>query len=105
MVLDESSGVYAATPGKYDFLDCPGIQKRTAADTQREAELTALIDRANQSPSGTVVSALVYKDQINMVRSDKEALVKAADDKRCAPDLKLEKTNLKGDRPAGQPIY
>jgi hypothetical protein len=94
IMLDENSGVYSAQPGKYDFLDCPGIQQRTKAFAAREAELSGLMERANQGAGGTVVSALVYRDELNMVRADRRALQKASDEKRCAPDI----------QPAQQPV-
>src|SRR5262245_60955905 len=81
MALDEGSGVYAAQPGKYDFLDCPGIQQRMQTAGAREAELTQFMDRSSQGTGGTVVNALVYRDQLNMVRADRQALQKAADEK------------------------
>jgi hypothetical protein len=88
IALDESSGVYGALPGKYDFLDCPGIQRRADQAATREAELTALMERAGQQSAGTVVNALVYRDELSIVRSDRRALQKASDEKRCLPDVR-----------------
>ena len=85
VMLDENSGVYAAQPGKYDFLDCAGITQSAKASATREAELTGLMDRAGQGTGGTVVNALVYSDELNMVRANRRALQKASDEKRCAP--------------------
>ena len=95
IALDEASGVYAAQPGKYDFLDCPGIQQRTQAAAAKETELAGLMDRANQGTAGPVVNALVYRDQMNMVRADRQALQKAADEKRCMPAVKPQSTGLR----------
>src|SRR5436853_6726127 len=86
MALDDSSGVYAAQPGKYDFLDCPGLLKVRQTQTAREAEITALMERANQGGGGGVVNALVYRDQLNTVRADLQSAQRAADEKACAPD-------------------
>jgi hypothetical protein len=94
IALDEGSGPFSAAPGKYDFLDCPGIAERTKQADTREAELNNLIERANREPSGVVVSALVYRDELTQVRSNQYALRKAADDKRCAPDIKPQNTSL-----------
>ncbi|HWM49570.1 MAG TPA: hypothetical protein VNR11_21935 [Xanthobacteraceae bacterium] len=90
IALDENSGVYAAQPGKYDFLDCRSIQLRVDANATREAELSALMQRANQGAAGAVVSALVYRDELSLVRADQQALRKASDEKRCMPDIKPE---------------
>lgn len=94
MALDENSGVFAATPGKYDYLDCRGIQQRAEAASVREGELTQLMQRANQDPVGPMINVLVYRDELNMVRSNRQALQKASDEKRCLPDIKAEKAKL-----------
>ena len=88
MVLDDSSVVYSAAPGKYDFLDCKGIAERTNANAQRTAELSALMQRANQDPVGPLVSNMVYRDEYNTKQADQVALRQAADQKRCVPDMK-----------------
>ncbi len=87
VALDENSGLYATQPGKYDFLDCASIQQRVKAATARETELSALMARANQDAAGAVVSALVYRDELNLVRADQQALRKTSDEKRCMPEL------------------
>ncbi|HVG52699.1 MAG TPA: hypothetical protein VM867_13780 [Xanthobacteraceae bacterium] len=92
--LDESSGVFAAAPGKYDFLDCKSLSQRAQAAAAREAELSGLMERANRDAFGPVVSTLVYRDELNSVRADQYALRKAADEKRCTPDIRPQSTSL-----------
>jgi len=94
IALDGNSGVFSAQPGKYDYLDCPGISGRSQANTIRETELTGLMERASRDAFGPVVNTLVYQDELNQVRADQHALRKAADDKRCTPDLKPTATSL-----------
>jgi len=88
MVLDDNSVVYSSAPGKYDFLDCKGIADRTTANAERVAELSALMQRANQDAAGPFVSNMVYRDEYNVKQADQAALRQAADQKRCAPDVK-----------------
>ena len=88
MMLDDNSVVYSAAPGKYDFLDCKGIAERSNANAQRAAELSALMQRANQDPMGPFVSNMVYRDEYNAKQADQVALRQAADQKRCTPDTK-----------------
>ena len=45
------------------------------------------MERAARDPFGGVVNTLVYRDELNQVRSNQQALMKAADEKRCAPDI------------------
>jgi hypothetical protein len=87
IALDGASGVFSAQPGKYDFLDCPSISGRMKANAAREAELTGLMERARRDAFGPVVNTLVYQDELNQVRADGHALIKAGDEKRCAPDV------------------
>ena len=94
IALDGTSGVFSAAPGKYDFLDCPGISARTKGNIAREAELASLMERAKRDTFGPVVNTLVYQDELNQVRADQHALRKAADEKRCVPDMRPETTSL-----------
>lgn len=94
IALDNTNGVFSAAPGKYDFLDCPGIQGRMRGSTTREKELTNLMERAKQDAFGPVINTLVYQDELNQVRADQHALMKAADEKRCMPDVKPTATSL-----------
>jgi len=94
IALDGTSGVFSAQPGKYDFLDCPSISSRSKVNMSRESELTNLMERASRDAFGPVVNTLVYQDELNQVRSDQHALMKAADEKRCTPDLKPTATSL-----------
>jgi hypothetical protein len=95
MALDENSGVYAAQPGKYDFLDCPSLLKLRQTNAAREAEIAALMERASQGGGGAVVNALVYRDQLNLVRGDRQLIQRTSDEKRCTPDVKLQNTGLR----------
>jgi hypothetical protein len=88
MVLDDNSVVYSAAPGKYDYLDCKGINERIAANDQRTTELSGLMERAKQDAMGPLVSNMVYRDEFNTRQADQLALRQAADQKRCLPEAK-----------------
>jgi hypothetical protein len=87
IALDGTSGVFSAQPGKYDFLDCPSIATHSRNNAARETELTGLMERAKRDAFGPVVNTLVYQDELNQVRANQHALMKAADEKRCTPDV------------------
>jgi hypothetical protein len=87
MMLDDNSAVYSTQPGKYEFLDCPTLAQRTKGIAARETELTQLMSRASAGTGGTAIGALVYRDELMMVRADLRAMQKAADEKRCAPNI------------------
>ena len=94
IALDDNSGVFAVAPGKYDYLDCRGLSQRAKAASVREAELNELMERANRDAFGSAVNTLVYRDELNTVRADQQALQKASDEKRCLPDIKPQNTSL-----------
>ena len=48
------------------------------------------MERAKQDAFGPVVNTLVYQDELNQVRADQHTLMKAADEKRCTPDVKTD---------------
>ena len=74
-----------AAPGKYDFLDCPGIAQRMKSASDREKELTDLMTRAQQGVGGAIVNAVAYQDDLNNARAQLRALRKAAQEKKCTP--------------------
>ena len=94
VALDDSSSVFSVAPGKYDFLDCRGLTERSKKAATREAELNDLMERANRDAFGPVINTLVYRDELNTVRADRQALQKASDEKRCMPDLQPQSTSL-----------
>jgi hypothetical protein len=80
--LDESGSLYIQ-PGRYDFLKCPELAKRSMAASAREKELLSLMDRANQDPMGPVVNTFVYSTDLSVVRSQLAMLRKTAAEKNC----------------------
>ena len=70
-------------PGKYDFLKCPDLAKRSIADSAREKELVSLIERANQEAIGPVISLMVYQSDLQQVRADLALIQRTAHQKGC----------------------
>jgi hypothetical protein len=79
----EDSGSLYVSPGKYDFLKCPDLAKRSMEASAREKELTSLMDRANQDTAGPLVNALIYSTDLNTVRAELALLRKTAAEKNC----------------------
>ena len=71
-------------PGKYDYLDCPSIDKRLRATTAREQQLVELMSRSREAASGSIVNAMVYQDDLNTARANIRELRKAGEAKHCA---------------------
>jgi hypothetical protein len=80
--LDQFGSLYVA-PGKYDTLKCPDLNKFSIDLSQREKELTSLMDRANQDVAGPVVNTLTYSTDLESVRANLAMVKKAAAEKDC----------------------
>jgi hypothetical protein len=52
---------YFADPGQYEYFSCGLLAERRKYWADRELELRLLMDKAEQAPSGTVVSIIAYK--------------------------------------------
>ncbi len=70
-------------PGKYQFLKCPDLAKRSMDDSTREKELMSLMDRANQDSVGPFVNLMVYQSDLEQVRADLALLQQTAHEKGC----------------------
>jgi hypothetical protein len=80
-----------ATPGKFDFLDCPSIIGRLKESADREQQLAELMRRTNEGTGGFIVNAITYQDQINTVRANIRELRKAAEAKQCTIEAPLKR--------------
>jgi hypothetical protein len=77
------TGGFWVQPGKYDFLKCPDLAKRSMEDSARERELVSLMDRANQEAAGPLVNLMVYRSDLEQVRADLALLQQTAREKGC----------------------
>jgi hypothetical protein len=77
------TGTFWVQPGKYDFLKCPDLAKRSMADSVRESELVSLMERANQEAIGPFINFTVYASDLEQVRADLALLQRTAREKGC----------------------
>lgn len=80
--LDQFGSLYVA-PGKYDALKCPDLNSLSIKLSDREKELTSLMDRANQEFGGPIVNALTYQTDLESVRANLAMVAKAAAERNC----------------------
>jgi hypothetical protein len=91
---------FFAQPGKFHFLRCQDIAQRQIAAAKREQELNSLIDRANQSSAGPVISAMVYGPELEQTRADARQLQETANEKNCDASFAPAKNAPAKDAPA-----
>jgi hypothetical protein len=99
MTFEDAGSLYV-TPGKFDFLKCPDLAKRSMEASAREKELTSLMDRANQDAAGPIVNAMVYSTDLNNVRAELALLRKTAAEKNCDNLVTAVSEPKVPDRPA-----
>jgi hypothetical protein len=74
-----------ADPGKYDYNTCEQIAGQKKHWTGREQELRQLMDKAEQSTGGAVVSVLAYKADHVAALEELKVLEAAGRSKNCDP--------------------
>jgi hypothetical protein len=77
------TGSFFVQPGKYQFLKCPDLAKRSVDSSTREKQLVSLMERANQGLAGPLISTTVYAADLQQVRADLEELQRTSHEKGC----------------------
>jgi len=73
-----------ADPGKYEYHTCEQILKSGQAVADREARLRALIQKAEQSAGGGVVSTLAYRGEHRTVVEELAVIDAVSRRKNCS---------------------
>jgi hypothetical protein len=80
-------GVYTSDfwvePGKYEFLKCPDLAKRTLSISVHEKQVVSEMERAKDDVAGSLINAAVYQADLQQTRADLEAMRRAAHEKGC----------------------
>lgn len=74
---------FLADPGKYEFYDCEQLARDLGGLTKHQQDLKSLIDRAEQTATGTAVGVIAYRADYASVAEDIRLLNAAARDKHC----------------------
>jgi hypothetical protein len=70
-------------PGKYQYYTCPQIANEQKSWVLRLKDLKALIDKADQSPSGAAVGFIAYRSDYAAANEELEQLHSEARSKKC----------------------
>jgi hypothetical protein len=73
--VSDPAGFSVATHDRYDFMNCAEIIGARNGNNGRVKQLTDLIEKADSSPGGFIVSATAYRSELVQAR----ALAQAAD--------------------------
>ena len=76
-------GYSVVTQDRFDFMACPEIVGQRNNWTAREKQLTELVEKAESSPGGIIVSVAAYRSELAQARTQRRLAEKAAQDKGC----------------------
>ena len=80
----EGAGAIRVDPGKFTLYRCDDLARRWKQLIEREKDLRALIEKANESTAGAVIGSIVYRTEYEGVLSEENLLQRVAADKKCA---------------------
>jgi hypothetical protein len=89
-------GTYYVAPGKYEYYRCRDLGPEIASWTDREQELTGVMQKASQEASGTFVNAVVYSPELGIARENLRAAREEAQRKNCSPQSLAVKRTVAG---------
>ena len=76
--VSDPAGFSIATQDRYDFMTCAQIVANRGANNARVKQLTELIEKAESSPGGFIVSATAYRSELVQARALAQAAERAA---------------------------
>ena len=81
--VSDPAGFAVATQDRYDFMTCPEILGARNNNRARLKQLSDLIDKAESSPAGFLVSAGAYRSEMVQMRALTAAAERAAQKNNC----------------------
>lgn len=79
----KDAGALLIDPGRYSVYHCNDLAARWKVLAGREKDLRALINKADQTPSGAVIGSLAYRTDYDSVISEERLLQQTAAEKNC----------------------
>jgi hypothetical protein len=74
---------YFADPGQYENFSCPLLAERHRFWADRELELKLLMDKAERSTSGSIVSVIAYQGDYVAAREELKVIDTTRREKTC----------------------
>jgi len=76
--VSDPAGFSVATQDRYDFMTCKEIVGSRTSNNARVKQLTELMEKADSSPGGFIVSATAYRSELVQARALAAAAERAA---------------------------
>jgi len=81
--IGDPAGYAIVTQDAFDFKTCPEVVGTRNATAAREKELVGLIEKADSSPGGMIVSYTAYRTELTSMRAQIRAADRAIQMKGC----------------------
>jgi hypothetical protein len=80
----DGAGAMFVDPAHYSFYRCEDLATRSKALVAREAELRGLMEKAAESPGGSVVGSFAYRSDYDTVLAEEKLVQRNATEKNCS---------------------
>jgi hypothetical protein len=80
----DGAGVIFVDPAHYSFYRCEDLATRSKALIKRENELRGLMEKAAESPGGSVIGSFSYRSDYDTVLAEEKLVQRTATEKNCS---------------------
>ena len=80
----DGAGVMFVDPAHYNFYRCEDLATRRKALIARETELRGLMEKAGESPGGSVIGSFAYRSDYDTVIAEEKLIQRNAAEKNCS---------------------
>lgn len=80
----DGAGAMFVDPARYSFYRCEDLATRRKALITRENELRGLMEKAGESPGGSVIGSFAYRSDYDTVLAEEKLLERNATEKNCS---------------------
>ncbi|HEX8829207.1 MAG TPA: twin-arginine translocation pathway signal [Xanthobacteraceae bacterium] len=80
----DGPGAMFVDPAHYSFYRCEDLATRSKALIAREAELRGLMEKAGESPGGSVIGSFAYRSDYDTAVAEEKLVQRNAAEKNCS---------------------
>ena len=80
----DGAGAMFVDPAHYNLYHCDDLATRMKALIARESELRGLMEKAGESPGGSVIGSFAYRSDYDTVLAEEKLLQRNAAEKNCS---------------------
>jgi hypothetical protein len=81
---NDGAGAMFVDPAHYNFYRCEDLATRSKALITRENELRGLMEKAGESPGGSVIGSFAYRSDYDTVLAEEKLVQRNATERNCS---------------------